>query len=398
MKRIALLWLCCFSSAYMLFGQVLKPGFNPNEYAEMLRIGMQQNNPVPDTVFPKALKFDVSYESPTMGMGNAWQLWTAKPNNPLKVAVISLRATTEESSSWAENLHSVMVNATGKLSLEKNFTFNYRLAKNQRASVHIGWLIGTAYLQRDITPKIDSCYQKGIKDFIITGHSQGGALSYLLRAYYQYEQLAGRIPSDITFKMYASAAPKPGNLYFAQDYESYTQKGWSYNVVNSEDWVPQVPLSMQTMGDFAASNPFKYYKKGTEDLPLLSRWVVRGKFKGIMRRMDRSKRKYNRIMGKEFGVLVQEFLPEYKIKSDYTSTNYQRCGNQITLLADEDYYIHVRRNHPNVFRNHGLDAYQLLLETYYAQELASEYVIYANNTYPFLKEFPRTTPKNVSNE
>ncbi len=70
-----------------------------------------------------------------------------------------------------------MVPAQGELKLSNDFTFKYHLAENPRAAVHVGWLIGVAYLAKDILPKIDSCYKKGIKEFIIMGHSQGGALT-----------------------------------------------------------------------------------------------------------------------------------------------------------------------------------------------------------------------------
>ncbi len=65
-----------------------------------------------------------------------------------------------------------------------------------------------------------------------------------------------KIPNDIRFKTYCSAGPKPGNLYFAYDYENITAGGWAYNVVNSADWVPDVPFTVQTVDDFTAVNPF----------------------------------------------------------------------------------------------------------------------------------------------
>jgi len=47
----------------------------------------------------------------------------------------------------------------------------------------VGWLLSTAYLSKDILPKIDSMYKSGIKDFILMGHSQGGAINFLLTAH-----------------------------------------------------------------------------------------------------------------------------------------------------------------------------------------------------------------------
>jgi hypothetical protein len=140
-----------------------------------------------------------------------------------------------------ENLYAAMVPANGKLILDNADTFNYCLAPGNKAAVHVGWLIGTAFLSKDIVPKIDSLYKSGIKDLLLMGHSQGGAINYLLTAYLYSLQKQNILPGDIRFKTYCSAAPKPGNLFFAYYFESITENGWAFNVVNSADWVPETP-------------------------------------------------------------------------------------------------------------------------------------------------------------
>ncbi len=267
--------------------------------------------------------------------------------------------------------------------MTKDFEFQYSLAQDPKASIHVGWLIGMAYLQKDIQPKLDSCYQAGIKDFYIFGHSQGGAISYLLTSFYHYQKANGKMPADMHFKTYCSAAPKPGNLYFAYDYESYTQKGWAYNVVNTEDWVPETPLSVQTTDDFTRSNPFKYLKKGTQDLPWIQRWVVRSKFNGMNKKLLKAENKFTRIMGKQIKVLVNGYLEELENDITYERINYQRCGNIISLLAEDQYFHYLPKDNTDVFRNHMMDAYQLLLEIYYAEELEDQYILYTNNSFPF---------------
>jgi hypothetical protein len=59
------------------------------------------------------------------------------------------------------------------------------------------------------------------------------AISYLLTAYLYHLQKSGRLQADIRFKTYASAGPKPGNLYFAYQYEAMT-KGGSHMVLISD--------------------------------------------------------------------------------------------------------------------------------------------------------------------
>ncbi|HPN72156.1 MAG TPA: hypothetical protein PLZ32_21680, partial [Saprospiraceae bacterium] len=76
-------------------------------------------------------------------------------------------------------------------------------------------------------PKIDSLYKTGTKEFLIMGHSQGGAIAYLMTSYLYNLQQLGQLPIDIKFKTYCSAAPKPGNLYYAYEYEAMTQGGWA---------------------------------------------------------------------------------------------------------------------------------------------------------------------------
>ncbi|HRI85090.1 MAG TPA: lipase family protein, partial [Ignavibacteria bacterium] len=147
------------------------------------------------------------------------------------------------------------VPAKGSIRLEDNNIFIYKLAESDNAVVHAGWLTGLAYLSESVILKINTMYSQGIKEYIIIGHSQGGAISYLLTSYLNY--LSGeRIPVDVKFKTYSSAPPKPGNMEYAYDYDFITRGGWSLRVYNSEDWVPETPISVQTLNDFAEINPY----------------------------------------------------------------------------------------------------------------------------------------------
>ena len=121
-------------------------------------------------------------------------------------------------------------------------------------------------LWKDMDSLLFAQIDRGKKEFFITGHSQGGALAYLLTAHLLIMQENGIIPSDVRFKTYCSAAPKPGNLYFAYYYEKMTQQGWAYNTVNALDWVPESPFSIQTVNDFNAINPFRDAKKAMKKL------------------------------------------------------------------------------------------------------------------------------------
>ena len=149
-----------------------------------------------------------------------------------------------------------MVPAKGELRLSNTYMFNYQPANNPRAAVRTGWLISTGFLVQDMMLKIDPLSKAGRNEVLIMGHSQGGAIAFLLTAHLRTLQQQKKISPDIRFKTYCSAGLKPGNLYFAHEYEAATQAGWAYNVVNTADWVPESPVTVQTLDDFNEVNPF----------------------------------------------------------------------------------------------------------------------------------------------
>ena len=220
----------------------------------MLRLTARQvDTPWTNVKLPYPEKFEFAYRSPIVGLKNRWDLWISKDS----VAVISVRGTTLDPVSWLANFYAAMVPAVGELKISNDFTFSYHLADNPKAAVHVGWLVALACLSTDILHKIDSCDHAGIKNFILFGHSQGGAITYLLTSYLLNLQKTGKLPADLHFKTYFSAPPKPGNLFYAYDFENGTRGGWAFRIVNTADWVPEFPFSTQTVNDFNEVNPFE---------------------------------------------------------------------------------------------------------------------------------------------
>lgn len=179
---------------------------------------------------------------------------------------------------------------------------------------------------------------------IIMGHSQGGAIGFLLTAHLLSLQKRDMLPSDIQFKTYCSAGPKPGNLYFAYDYEAITQQGWAYNVVNSADWVPEVPVSIQTVEDFNVVNPFTNIKVTIKKQKFLTRVVMNHAYNKLYKPTKRAQRNYQKILGDITSRSVQKVVPRFVPPKYYSSSDNVRTGTTIVLQPDEEYYTYDQKN------------------------------------------------------
>ena len=338
--------------------QRLTPGFNKVEYIDLMKLSAQFGDSAYRAKIPPPPEYTRTYRSEVMGLENRWDLWTRAH----QVAVMSVRGTTERSESWLANLYAAMVPAQGELTVSSDYTFSYRLATHPRAAVHVGWLVSTAFLARDILPKIDSCYRAGIRDMVVLGHSQGGAIAYLLTAHLYSLQQQGQLPTDIRFKTYCSASPKPGNLYFAYEYEAQTQGGWAYNVVNSADWVPEVPVTVQTVEDFNRPSPFTNARASIRKQKLKARIALGYAYNKLYKPTRKAQQNYQKILGDYTSKQVAALLPGFQAPRYFDSNDYVRTGNTITLLADEEYHRWNDRDSTFVFAHHFHPSYIYLAE------------------------------------
>lgn len=330
----------------------LKPGFDKAEYIEMLKVagGFMDTVTIGDPATCRRV-----YRSPIVGLDNKWDLWQRNDG----VGIISLRGTTLNAVSWLENFYAAMVPATGQLQLGSNETFAYTLAQNPRAAVHAGWVIGMAYLAKDIMPKLDSAVKAGTHEFILTGDSQGGALAFLMTSYLN-SQRGNRLPADLRLKTYSIAGPKPGNLYYAYEYEAMTQGGWGFNVVNSADWVPEIPMSIQTTDDFNPTNPFVGVPNAIRSQKFFKRVALNYAFGKLDKPTRKAQKSYQRFLGKYMEKIVKKNLPDYRSPTYYQSNHYVRTGQTIVLLADDSYYQQFPNDPKKLFRHHLLNAYLFL--------------------------------------
>lgn len=330
----------------------LKAGFEKTEFIDMLRVAAGH---IDSLTIELPQGYTRVYRSPIVGLDNRWELWGGQNG----IGVISIRGTTLDPVGWLENIYAAMVPATGQLQLSATESFAYKLAKNPRAAVHAGWLIGMAYLAKDILPKLDSCIQKGTREFIITGDSQGGAIAFLMTSYL-YGQLGNRLPAGLRFKTYCIAAPKPGNLSYAYDYEITTQGGWGFNVVNAADWVPEFPLSVQTTDDFNGTNPFVSISKAIRRQKFFDRLALNYVFNRLDKPTRKAQQQYQRFLGKYLERIVGKKLPHYGQPAYVKSSHYVRTGQTIVLDADETYYQQYPADAKKLFQNHLLKPYLFL--------------------------------------
>lgn len=355
------------SFTYATVAQVLKPGFDKQECiqsfnaVDLVHTDLEKWVEKSEEVFPLGFKFE--YRSETVAFDNLWDLWLDTSRN---VAMISIRGSIATEASFLANLFAAMVPATGSVRIDENYEFNYKLADNPRAAVQVGWFLAMAHMSRTIEAKIDSCYHLGYKDFIISGHSQGGGIAYMLTSYLRHKQLDKNLEQDIQFKTYCSAAPKPGNLFFSYDYEHITDGGWGFNVVNAADWVPDVPFTVQTVDDFTNVNPFRHAEAmiGKQKFP--KNVVLRHMYRQLDRPTKKAQKRFQKYLGKMVSSIVKKQIPETEIPAFYKSNYYVRTGDYIVLLPDEEYYqkFSNAEDNPQVWMHHFLDPYRYLIEKY----------------------------------
>lgn len=341
-----------------MFSQQLKPGFDIDEYMKLLCISARQSDtPWVDISLPYPDGFEWIYRSKESELKNMWDLWI----NPKGLAVISIRGTVGYMSSWIENFYTGMIPAVGTLKYTNGNEIKYYLAKNPKAGVHTGWAIGLCAIAPDVTQKIDSLYQIGYRDFLIMGHSQGGAIAYLLRSYIYYQQQALQTPQDIRIKTYCSAAPKPGNIYYAYDFEQINFNGWAFNVVNPVDWVPQTPFSIQNIDDFTDINPFINANEIISQQKWPVKLVIRRMYRQINNPLNKTVKRFEKYLGQKAGKYVQSYIPEYIIPEFMQSQYYARAGTQIVLEPDSLYFSKFETGKHD-FVHHVLKPYYYLSE------------------------------------
>ena len=288
-----------------LLGQ-FEAGFDKKEAIDMIRICNSHtflelyNSDAP--IIPNGYKR--TYSSQPNVLDNMFQVYEKGD-----FAVIHFRGSTVHPNSWIENLYSAMIPASGSITVY-NERRDYSFAKYPDAAVHSGYALAITLLSEDIIAQINRLNAKGIFQIYLTGHSQGGALATMSRAY--IENLPKGIVSDKNaFKTYAFANPMSGNAYFALEYNKrFTQQGTSFRIINPSDIVPSLPLSPKQKELFSADNLLALLTgEDTYDLKKLGIELLIKQFgDGFTSYVNKSNQMIHKMITMQAGEVI---LPEY---------------------------------------------------------------------------------------
>lgn len=361
MRSLTVIFLLVLSK--VLVSQTkLKPGFDAREFLDVLHLEWAHQDSS-SRYKPQSLpsRYKRLHRSPEVGLNNKFDFWLREDS----VGIICLRYTVG-GTSWLENFYSGMIRAEGALQLNDSTLFRYKFANDNKALVHHGWAIGIGHLAPLVTQTINEYYRVGVKEFIIVGHSQGAALAFLLRSYLQYAP-DSVMPKDISYKVYGSAAPKPGNLFYSYDFDLITRNGWAYRIVNTNDWVPETPFSVQTIGDLHPTNPFSKRRELMNRRvknPLI-RLYVNHAVKDMEGAAQKTNRKYKKYLTKRMGRFINRSLVQYRHPHIENSNFYMPTAIPIILQPNSAYDEKFKYDGKNVFLHHMFEPYIYLTELHY---------------------------------
>jgi Lipase (class 3) len=365
-KNIFAILFIFFTQLLSAQTQHLKPGFDPGEYLDLLQVceTTHKDSIQPGNTRGSTLKYELLYRSSEMGLKNRWEFWQREDG----VGVISIRGTVQHANSWMENFYAAQIPATGSLQINDSTHFKYKLSNDDKASVHVGWTLGLAHLGPDIMRVIkDFNKLNNTTQFIIMGHSQGGALAFLVTSYLHYQKETGQIPEVFSFKTYCSAAPKPGNMYYAYDFDFITRNGRGFTIVNTADWVPETPFSVQVVEDFNNGNPFSDISALLGSQKPVVRWYLKSMYNKMDKSTVKAQKRLDKYLGHKVYSQVKKVLPQFREPAYAETANYMRTGIPIVLQPDADYQLAFPDDPKKTFMHHAFKPYEMMIKKYYPE-------------------------------
>jgi len=332
------------------------------------------------TIIPDGYK--KTFSSGVFGMDNKYQIYQTKTK-----AVINLRGSTAKTISWMENFYSTMIPAKGKILIQGD-AFDYQFVSDTSAGIHAGYVLGIAFLAKDIVFHIKSLNNNGIYDIILAGHSQGGALAILLRAYLEYLP-QDEISSKNSFKTYAFAHPKVGNKEFVTSYIKDCKKGTHYSIINIKDYIPMMPFSSSSHKEMSRAESFTklLFNKNTSIKDFAAGTlenIFEGSISGIIEHTSQ-KAFYN--ISREVGeVIMPKAINDINYekmenKIELTGFDYPKILKDSTVLENDSlmtYYLRddngffidqsLYKKEPALFQHKTYNYYVAFLKKFYPEE------------------------------
>ena len=261
----------------------LSPGFVPSEAQVLLEMAQQaySNAPsaptcgVPPVPAPSGWTVVTSLTPTTATLlDNYWQVWQNQ-NNPLQYA-IAIRGTIDTDVSALADLLFPLINARIDFKLD-GIQLAFNLAQDEgnspvKAGVHSGFALSLLLmLFTTDSPLFSTLVQlalTGGSEVYITGHSQGASIATLLTSLVRHSTQFFAGPS---YKTYTFAPAKPGNDHYAYDYDQLAGIiGYGWAVVSTQDWVPQLPLTLESLRTINTPNPLFKFGGALSALPASS--------------------------------------------------------------------------------------------------------------------------------
>jgi len=300
----------------------LKPGFEPEEAQDLIAIcnsytflELYEDD---TDIIPKGYK--KKFTSETIGMDNQFQIYSTG-----KTGVIHFRGSTSQVTSWIENMYSAMIPAKGVVKIN-NKEHTYQFANDTLAAVHSGYALAILLQAPSLLEQIKQLNAQGIHSILITGHSQGGALATLCRAYLEH------LPSETVaaknqFKTYSFANPMVGNKAFAEEYNTmYSADKTSFRIINPADMIQEMPVHYDEDKKLINAERIFNTISGKEKLSLKKlsvEFVARNFERTLANHIGFSNRQIERFVSK---VITSIEMPEYT-----KDINYYKAGAVMTL-------------------------------------------------------------------
>ncbi len=347
--------------------KAIVPGYNKVELTSLIPVMERAYDSADIGGFktPEPEGFKRVFRSTISPLMNRFDVWNTSDNK----AVIAIRGSIVDPGglSFAAAFYSPMVPANGKIRISATKTFEYKLAELPGAAVHLGMLLGLAHIADELVGQIREQYGKGVRDFILLGHSQGSGIGFLATSYIRYLQKDGKLPPDFRLKTYLIAAPKTGNLQYAYDYQKINNGGWAIAVNNVLDWVPCIGLTFQTAVDFPRISPFYDMKGFLSGINFPAGPNFDATYNRFLSAGPALAREMLTIIHENVYPRIIKAMPGYVEPVLLGTFDFERSGDLVPLFPDTEYYKVFPQDtvHFQAWENHSVYPYYLLVKSNY---------------------------------